>query len=306
MDVGFELGVAAMTSWVVALEVDEDPNGPGIDAGAMARRMEAVADIRPAGGGGHSFLLRLDSQDSADALVAAVTRFRDAAGRGVALLGARVVRSGEAGQRAGQLAATRAAELVRPRVLAAVAAALLGGAALLALSAGTGGSGAATTRPTGVVNAPGNLLANPSFETPGPKPLGQARGVTAWGAVGVSTVSSPVHSGKRAEQVAVTTGQLGGLWLDAAAVGGQRYRQTAWLDVRELAPGARVEQILEWYGPTSNLLGYQTFPATATDSTFAERSQVATAPPGTVRARFLVNFTHGGTLVVDDADLRPA
>jgi len=88
-------------------------------------------------------------------------------------------------------------------------------------------------------------------------------------------------------------------------VGGQRYRQTAWLDVRELAPGSRVELILEWYGPTSNLLGYQTFPVTATDATFAERSQVATAPAGTVRARFLVNFTHGGTLVVDDADLRP-
>ena len=48
-----------MRSWVIALEVGEDPDGPGLDAGAMARRMEAVADIHPAGRGPrlHSFLL---------------------------------------------------------------------------------------------------------------------------------------------------------------------------------------------------------------------------------------------------------
>src|SRR6476619_4107445 len=81
-------------SWVVALEVDEDPDGPDLDVKAVARGMDAVAGIHPSPHGGrrHSFLVRLDGNDPADALVAAVTRFREAPINGGSLLGARVVR----------------------------------------------------------------------------------------------------------------------------------------------------------------------------------------------------------------------
>jgi hypothetical protein len=115
-----------------------------------------------------------------------------------------------------------------------------------------------------------------------------------------------VQSGQRAQQIEVATGQMGGVWFDVAAVAGRPYRQSAWLDVRELSPGSRVEMILEWYGSSDNLLGYQALPLTSIDAGYVQRTQTVTAPPGTQRTRFLVNFTGGGRLLIDDADLRTA
>jgi len=266
----------------------------------MARRMEAVADIRPSDGRRgqrrHSFLLRLDGQDPADAVVSAVARYRDASVDGGALVGARVLRGGDVA------GARPRARVLRPRVLAVCAVVLLAGAALLALGGGRGSAVRATSRE--VPPAAANLLTNASFEVAGPKSKGLARGLTGWGAQRAALVDAPVHSGERAQQVQVAAGQTGGLWFDVDAVAGRAYVQSAWIDVQQVDPGSRVEMILEWYGTAANLLGYQEVPITTADATFVERHQTATAPAGTVRVRFLVNFTAGGSAVIDDADLR--
>ncbi|MBV9410899.1 MAG: hypothetical protein JO148_04845 [Acidimicrobiia bacterium] len=301
-----------MSSWVVALEVGEDPDGPALDAAAMARRMEAVADIRPTAYGKgqrrHSFLLRLDGQTPTDAVVSAISRFRDAAVSGGALFGARVVRSAELG---GGAAAAGAAlpgstrpptPALRPKVLVVAAAVLLLGAGLLAIggrsSAASKGSAAAARAPVAA-----NLLTNPSFERDS-RTKGLARGLTVWGDAHPALVDDPVHSGDQAQQLEVGPGRTGGAWFDVDAIGGRTYIQSAWIDVQQLAPGARVELLLEWYGSTANLLGYQAVPITTIDSGFVSRQQTVAAPPGTVRARFLVNFTGGGAAIVDDAALR--
>ncbi|MBV8980077.1 MAG: hypothetical protein JO086_04185 [Acidimicrobiia bacterium] len=294
-----------MRTWVVALEVGEDPDGPGLDAAVMAKRMEAVADIRPAALGPgqrlHSFLLRLDGQDTTDAVVSAISRFRAAAVGGGALVGARVLRSGEIGGddllRAGS---TRARERLRPKMLAVAAAVLIVAAGLVAVggrSHGSTKSGAAR----GTVAQ--NLLADPSFETAA-KTKGLARGETPWGDVHASLVDKPVHSGARAQLLQVGAGHEGGAWFDVEAAAGRTYEQSAWIEVRALDPGARVELLIEWYGSAAGLLGYEQVPVTAVDNGFALRQQTVTAPAGTARARFLVNFTGGGAAVVDDAALR--
>ncbi|MBV9283308.1 MAG: hypothetical protein JO176_01730 [Acidimicrobiia bacterium] len=300
-------------TWVVALEVGEDPDGPGLDAAAMAMRMEAVADIRPTSPGRgqrlHSFLLRLDGQDTTEAVVSAIGRFRAAAVGGGALVGARVLRSGEVGGAAdvpgaGAVGAGRRSKLpaaLRPKVLVAAAVVLLVGAALLAI----GGRSQDSTTPSPTARQPvaQNLLSDPSFEMAS-KTKGLARGMTAWGDVHASLVDNPVHSGHWAQLLQVGAGQKGGAWFDVDAIAGRTYVQSAWIQVRALDPGASVELLIEWYGPAANLLGYQPVPVTATDPGFVLRQQTVTAPAGTTRARFLVNFTGGGMAVVDDAALR--
>jgi hypothetical protein len=299
-------------SWVIALEVGEDPDGPGLDAAAMARRMEAVADIRPTvhgrgrGHGRHSFLLRLDGQDPADAVVSAISRYRDAAVGGGALFGARVVRPGELGgttrRTPGPASDAAPRRALRPKVLVIAAAVLLGAAALLAV----GGRSSGTARPTLPPQPPvaANLLANPSFETAAPKTKGVAKGLTLWGDVHAALVDDPVHSGQHAQLLQVNHGQKGGAWFDVDAIGGRTYVQSAWIDIQQLDPGASAQLLLEWYGPGGNLLGYQAAPLMAPDAGFVPRQQSVPAPAGTARARFLVNFTGGGTAVVDDASLR--
>ena len=148
-----------------------------------------------------------------------------------------------------------------------------------------------------------NLLTDPSFENAS-KTKGLARGMTPWGDVHGSLVDNPVHSGDRAQLLLVDPGQKGGAWFDVDAIAGRTYVQSAWIQVRALAAGAHVELLIEWYGPGASLLGYQQVPVTAADPGFVLRQQTVTAPPGTTRARFLVNFTGGGAAVVDDAALR--
>src|SRR5581483_5585321 len=129
-----------MTSWVVALEVGEDPDGPALDAAAMARRMEAVGDIRPTAYGKgqrrHSFLLRMDGQTATDAVVSAISRFHESSVGG-ALIGARVVRPADgAPLRAATTVAapvTAPAPALRPKVVAVAVAVLVVGAGLIAV-----------------------------------------------------------------------------------------------------------------------------------------------------------------------------
>jgi hypothetical protein len=286
-------------SWVVALEVDEDPDGPDLDVKAVARRMEAVAGIHPSSAGGrrHSFLVRLDGQDAADALVAAVSRFREAPVRGGALLGARVVRSDDEDATSGRRV------VPRPRILAAAACALLGAAAMFALvQSGDGHRSVTATRAVSI----GNLLSNGSFEVASERvdKRGLARGVTGWGDAHMTLVSTPVHTGKRAQRLQVGVGRAGGLWFEVPVEAGKIYEQSGWIQVSDIAGGSRVEMMVEWYGSDANMIDYHVLALTSSDTALVRRSQTVQAPPHSARARYLVNITGGGSLVVDGAGLQ--
>jgi hypothetical protein len=291
---------ARTRSWVVALEVDEDPDGPDLDVKAVARRMEAVAGIHPSSAGGrrHSFLVRLDGLDPADALVAAVARFREVPVRGGALLGARVVRSdGAGGARSERRGGTRV------RILAAAACALLGAAAMFALvQSGNERRSVTATRAVSI----GNLLSNGSFEVASERvdKRGLARGVTGWGDAHMTLVGTPVHSGKRAQRLDVGGGRSGGLWFEVPVEAGKTYEQSGWIQVNDIGSGSRAEMIVEWYGSDANMIDYHVLALTSPDTALVRRSQTVQAPPTSARARYLVNITSGGSLVVDGAGLQ--
>ncbi len=299
-----------MTSWVVALEVGEDPDGPALDAAAMARRMEAVGDIRPTAYGKgqrrHSFLLRMDGQTATEAVVSAISRFHESSVGG-ALIGARVVRPADgAPLRAATTVAapvTAPAPALRPKVVAVAVAVLVVGAGLIAV--GGRSSGVVKGAPPRTVQLPPNLLTNASFED-GSAVTGLARGLTGWGDLRPALVAEPVHGGDRAQLLQVGPGQRGAAWFDVGAVGGVTYVQSAWIDVQHLDPGGRVDLLLAWFGPGENLLSYEAVPVAADGAGFVACRQTLTAPAGTARARFLVKLTGGGTAVVDDAALRPS
>jgi hypothetical protein len=290
---------------LVALEVDEGAGGARLDAHALARELGSVGEIRPAGRGRrHSFLLRVPNGEPADALLAALARWREATvltGEEAALMSVRLVQADQ------HVPATigMGRPHLSPRLLATVAVVLLAGVGLFAFLGPRLRSpqGPSAFHHSGIAAAPGesgNLLSNPSFETPD----GLAKGLVPWGAATFALVTAPVHRGRYAQRLQVAPGQMGGAWFELAATPSSTYRQSVWLDVTALGRDSTAEVVLEWYGPSANLLGYQSLPTHTTGDRLVLRSQTATSPPGTVKVRFLVNLSKGGTVVMDSADLR--
>jgi hypothetical protein len=199
--------------------------------------------------------------------------------------------------------ARRSALPARTRIVAAIACVLLGGTALLALVAGGGRGREEVATP---VSSTGNLLTNGGFEVASERvdKKGLARGVTGWGDARLTLVGAPVQTGKRAQRLEVGLGRVGGLWFEVPVEAGKTYEQSGWIQVGDLNPGSRAEMIVEWYGADANLLDYHAFSLTEVDAALVRRSQTVDAPATAARARYLVNITRGGSLVVDGAGLQ--
>ncbi|WP_430112238.1 hypothetical protein [Paenibacillus sp. B1-33] len=156
-----------------------------------------------------------------------------------------------------------------------------------------------------------NLLINPGFET-NTRTNGVADGWGNWESEGVTAsyrvVSSPVYSGKHAQQMITSNMPKGGMhtfFQDVAVTGGQLYTLGCQIAITNLSK-ARVQVIMHYFDVNNNFIGNGT-PFEYSDNTSWKSVQVQVKPPThTVRARIHFNLLAledkaSGTVTVDSA-----
>ena len=148
-----------------------------------------------------------------------------------------------------------------------------------------------------------NLVPNSGFNQ-GTDLHGVAEDVTVWGAAKVALASAVAMPGTSSEVVALPTGGTGGIYVQVPVQGRLSYTQSADIDVVDLARGSTAAMILEWYDGNLNLLGYQMDRFNIVGGGFEHRAQTVRSPDGAVLARFVVNISGGGQIMVDAPQLQ--
>ena len=148
-----------------------------------------------------------------------------------------------------------------------------------------------------------NLVPNSGFNQ-GTDLHGVAEDVTVWGAAKVSLTSAVAITGTSAEVVTLPAGGTGGIYVQVPVEARLSYTQSADIDVVDLARGATAAMILEWYDGNLNLLGYQMDRFNIVGGGFEHRVQTVRSPNGAVLARFVVNISGGGQVLIDAPQLQ--
>ncbi|MDT8975080.1 hypothetical protein RQP50_02345 [Paenibacillus sp. chi10] len=154
-----------------------------------------------------------------------------------------------------------------------------------------------------------NLLINPGFET-NTRTSGVADGWGNWESAGVPAnyrvVTSPVSSGKHAQQMAISNIPKDGMhtfFQDVAVTGGQPYTLGSQIAITNLSK-AKFQVIMHYFDVNNNFLGNET-PFEYSGNTSWKSVQVQVKPPAhTVRARVHFNLLAledkaSGTVTVD-------
>jgi len=154
-----------------------------------------------------------------------------------------------------------------------------------------------------------NLIINPGFET-NTRTSGVADGWGNWESAGVianyRVVTSPVYSGKHAQQMITSYMPKGGthtFFQDVAVTGGQPYTLSSQIAIANLDK-EKFQVVMHYFDINNNLIGYET-PYEYSDNTRWRSVQVQVQPPAhTVWARVHFNLLAledkaSGTVTVD-------